>query len=162
VNLYPHQTAQAQHHLSSLSTVNTPPLACRQQCHRRPYSAAPKLHAERCSPQTAGDLTISNHNILNTFKLHTRWIWLFTAHPAELNPVSHMNPTLTKIQSKTCTLFPTSNPLNRFSVSNGSIFGTGRFYRSAWQRPYHIKNRRFFKRTAQLSPPILIREFRAW
>jgi len=26
------------------------------------------------------------------------------------------------------------------SVGNGSIFGTGRFYRSAWQRPYHIKN----------------------
>jgi len=48
------------------------------------------------------------------------------------------------------------------SVSNGSIFGTGRFYRSASQRSYHIKNRRFFKRTAQLSPPILIREYRAW
>jgi len=46
--------------------------------------------------------------------------------------------------------------------SNGSIFGTGRFYRSAWHRPYHIKNRRFFNWTAQLSPPILIRQFRAW
>jgi len=33
------------------------------------------------------------------------------------------------------------------SVSNGSMFGTGRFYRSAWQWPYHIKNRQFFKWT---------------
>ena len=33
------------------------------------------------------------------------------------------------------------------SVSNGSRFGQGGYYRSAWQWPYHIKNRRFFKRT---------------
>jgi len=26
------------------------------------------------------------------------------------------------------------------SVSNGSRFGPGGYYRSAWQRPYHIKN----------------------
>jgi len=30
------------------------------------------------------------------------------------------------------------------SVSNGSSFGPGGYYRSAWQRPYPIKNRRFF------------------
>ena len=45
------------------------------------------------------------------------------------------------------------------SVSNGSILGTAQFYRSAWQWPYHIKNWRFFRWTAQLSSPILIREF---
>ena len=44
-------------------------------------------------------------------------------------------------------------------VSNGSSFGPGRIYRSAWQRPYPIKNRRFFKRTITLRPQILIREF---
>jgi len=48
------------------------------------------------------------------------------------------------------------------SVSNGSSFGPGRFYRSAWQRPYPIKNRRFFKRTITLRPQILIREFSVW
>jgi len=47
-------------------------------------------------------------------------------------------------------------------VSNGSSFGPGRFYRSAWQRPYPIKNRRFFKRTITLRPQILIREFSVW
>jgi len=45
------------------------------------------------------------------------------------------------------------------SVSNGSSFGPGGYYRSAWQRPYPIKNRRFFKRTITLWPQILIREF---
>ena len=59
-------------------------------------------------------------------------------------------------QSKICILTFTT------SVSNGSSFGPGRFYRSAWQRPYHIKNRRFFKRTITLSPQILIREFSVW
>jgi len=48
------------------------------------------------------------------------------------------------------------------SVSNGSSFGPGRFYRSAWQRPYPIKNRRFFKRIITLRPQILIREFSVW
>jgi len=48
------------------------------------------------------------------------------------------------------------------SVSNGSILGTSRLCRSAWQWPYHIKNRGFVLRTAHLSPPILIRHFRAW
>jgi hypothetical protein len=31
------------------------------------------------------------------------------------------------------------------SVNNGTSFGPGRFYRSAWQLPYPIKNRPFFK-----------------
>jgi len=48
------------------------------------------------------------------------------------------------------------------SVSNGSRFGPGRFYRSAWQWPYPIKNRRFFKRTVALWLQILIREFSVW
>ena len=48
------------------------------------------------------------------------------------------------------------------SVSNGSIFGTSQFYMSVCQQPYHIKNRRFSKWTAQLSSPLLIRQFRAW
>jgi hypothetical protein len=48
------------------------------------------------------------------------------------------------------------------SVSNGSSFGPGRFYRSAWQRPYPIKNRRLFKRTIALWLQILIREFSIW
>jgi len=48
------------------------------------------------------------------------------------------------------------------SVSNGSSFGPSWFYRSAGQRPYPIKNRRFFKRTITLRPPILIREFSVW
>ena len=48
------------------------------------------------------------------------------------------------------------------SVSNGSSFGPGGYYRSAWQRPYPIKNRRFFKRTITLRPPILIREYSVW
>jgi len=45
------------------------------------------------------------------------------------------------------------------SVSNGSSFGPGQIYRSAGQRPYPIKNRRFLKRTITLRPQILIREF---
>jgi len=48
------------------------------------------------------------------------------------------------------------------SVSNGSSFGPGRYYRSVWQRPYPIKNRRFFKRTITLRPQILIREYSVW
>jgi len=112
MSLYPHQTAQVQHQLSSLSTVNTPLLACRRQCQRRPFSVAPNFHAERSSPQTAGDLNISNYTIPNTFKFHARRIWLFAARPDTLNPLSVVNSMLTKIQSKTCTRFPTSNTLN--------------------------------------------------
>jgi len=48
------------------------------------------------------------------------------------------------------------------SVSNGSSFVPDRFYRSAWQRPYPIINRRFFKRTITLWLQILIREFSVW
>jgi len=50
----------------------------------------------------------------------------------------------------------------RSSVSNGSTFGTSRFYRSVWQWPCNIKNWRFFMQTVQLSPPIYIRQYRAW
>jgi hypothetical protein len=55
-----------------------------------------------------------------------------------------------------------SELLARVSVSNGSSFGPGQFYRSAWQRPYPIKNRRFFMRTITLRPQILVREFSVW
>jgi len=48
------------------------------------------------------------------------------------------------------------------SVGNGSSFGPGQFYRSLWQRPYPMKNRRFFKRTITFRPQILIREFSVW
>jgi hypothetical protein len=48
------------------------------------------------------------------------------------------------------------------SVSNGSSFGPGGYYRSAWQPSYPIKNRRFYKRTITLRPQILIREFSVW
>ena len=48
------------------------------------------------------------------------------------------------------------------SVSNGSSFRPGQFYRSAWQRSYAIKNWRFFKRTIALWLQILIREFSVW
>jgi len=48
------------------------------------------------------------------------------------------------------------------SVSNGSRFGRGRYYRSAWRRPYPSKNRRFFMRTITLKPQILIRESSVW
>jgi len=109
VSLYPHQTAQAQLQLSSLSTVNTPPLRCRRQCQRRPHSVAPNFHAKRSSPQAAGELNISHYTFLNTFKLQR--IWLFAARPNAFNPLSIINSTLTKIQSKTWTCFPTSNTL---------------------------------------------------
>jgi len=89
-----HQAGQAQHQLWSHSTVYAPLLACCQQCERRPLSFAPNFHGKRCSPQTAGDLNISNYTILNTFKLHTRRIWLFAARPDALNLLSVMNPTL--------------------------------------------------------------------
>jgi len=111
VSLYPHHSAQAQHQLSSLSTVNTPLLACGRQCQRRPLSVAPNFHAERSSPQTAGNLNISNYTIQNTFKLHARRIWLFAARPDALNPLSVVNSMIPKIQSKTWTRFPTSNTL---------------------------------------------------
>jgi len=109
VSLYPHQTAQAQLQLSFLSTVNTPLLTCLRQCQRRPHSVAPNFHAERSSPQTAGDLNISNYIILNTFK--SQRIWLFAVRPDVLNPLSVVISTLTKIQSKPWTRFPTSNTL---------------------------------------------------
>ena len=84
-------------------------LACCWKCQRRPLCIVPNFHAERSSPQTAVDLNISNYTILNTFKWHARRIWLLTAHPDALKPLSVVNSTLTKIQCKTWTRFPTSN-----------------------------------------------------
>jgi len=109
VSLYPNQTAQAQLQLSSLSTVNIPLLPCHRQCQRRPLSIAPNFHADRSSPQTAGNLNISNYTILNTSKLQR--IWLFTERPDALNTLSVVISTLTIIQSKTWTRFTTLNTL---------------------------------------------------
>jgi hypothetical protein len=92
-----HKAAQAQHQLSSLPTVYNPLLACRRKCQRKPLSVTPNFHAERSSPQTAGDLNISNYNILNTFMLRTRRIWLVAASPDALNPLIVVNSMLTKI-----------------------------------------------------------------
>jgi hypothetical protein len=107
MSLYPHRTAQAQHQLCSLSTVNPPLVLCRRQCERRQHSIAANFHAERSSPYTAGDIHISNYTILNTFKLER--IGLFAAHPDVVNPLSVLNPTLTMIGSKAGTRSPTFN-----------------------------------------------------
>jgi hypothetical protein len=101
VSLYPHQTAQPQHQLSSLSTVNTPLLTCCLQWQRRPLFLAPNFGAERSSPQTAGDLSISNCTILNTFKLHTRRIWLCAVYTNTSNLLSIVNSILSKTHLKT-------------------------------------------------------------
>jgi len=71
----------------------------------------PEFHAERSSPQTAGDFNISNYTIRYTFKLHSRRIWPFAVRLNALIPLSVVNSMLTKIQSKTWTHFPTSNTL---------------------------------------------------
>jgi hypothetical protein len=94
----------------SLSTVSTPLLTGRRKCQRRPLSVAPNIHAESSSPQTAGELNISNFTILNTI----RTFRVFAARPNTLNPLSIVKSMLTKIFSKTWTRFPTSN---RFKTS---------------------------------------------
>jgi len=86
-----HQSAQTQHQLLSPSTVYTPLFAICRQCKRRLLSVAPNFYGERSSPQTAGDLIISNYTILNTFKLHTSRVWLFAVHPNSLNTLSTVN-----------------------------------------------------------------------
>ena len=48
------------------------------------------------------------------------------------------------------------------SISNGSSFGPGQFYRSPWQQPDPINNQQFFKWTITLTPQILVREFIVW
>jgi len=85
---------------------------CRRQCQRRPLSVALNFHAERSSLQTAGDLNITNHTILNTFKLYARRIRRFASLPEMMSPLSSFNPPPTKIQLKTWACFPTSNTFN--------------------------------------------------
>ena len=89
----------------------TPLLTCRGQCQRRPLSLSLNFHAERSSPETAGDFNISNYTILKTFKLQAERIWLLAACPNVLNPLNVMISTLTKHHSKTWTRFPTSSTL---------------------------------------------------
>jgi len=123
-----YKAAQALHQLSSFCTQNTPLLACRRQCQRRPISVDSNFHAERSSPQTTGDLNISNYTILNTFKLHARRIWLFAVFPNALNTLSITNSTLTMIQSRTWTLFPTSNmvePSQTWSLNHRHLLCRG-------------------------------------
>jgi len=57
---------------------------------------------------------------------------------------------------------PVESDEDSASLSNGSRFEHGGYYRSSWQQPYHIQNRRFFKQTVQLSPRILVRTFSIW
>jgi len=111
LNLQLHETAQAQCKYSSHSTVNTPLLACYQQCQRRPLSIGPKFHAKWSSPQTAGDLNISNNTILNTFKLHPRGISLLSARLDQLNQLRVSNSTRNRIQCETWMCLPTLNKL---------------------------------------------------
>jgi len=101
---------------------------CYRQCQWRPHLVPPNFHAERSSPQTAGDLNISNYTILNPCKLHARRIWLFAARPDGFNPLSIMNSRPTKIQSKTWTWFPSSNTLNTsttWSINHSHLFCGG-------------------------------------
>jgi len=111
VTLHDHKPALAQHQLLSLSTLNTPQLACPRQCLRWHFSVAPNLHHERRSPQTAGDLNILNDTILNTIKLYARRIRLYRACPIVFNLLSLMNWTLKEIHSMTWMYFPTLNTL---------------------------------------------------
>jgi hypothetical protein len=80
--------------------------------------------------------------------------------PQQWQPGTYPSTTSLPPTLKCCHSF--DGVLIQCSVSNSSSFGPGRFYRSAWQRPYPIKNRRFFKRTITLRPQILIREFSVW
>jgi len=111
VSLHPHQAAQPQRQLWAVPTVNTPRLVCQRECQRWPLSVAPNHHAERWSPQRAGDLNVSHFTIRNTVRLHARCIWQLAAHPDMLNTPSIVNSMLTMIQSMSWTCFPTSNTL---------------------------------------------------
>jgi len=111
ISVHPHQAAQAQHQLLSISTRYTPLVACRPQCQWRPHSVAPNFHPEWCSPQRAGDLNISNYMVLNAFMLHAGGIWQLAARLNEFNPPCVVNSTLTKIQSMTWTHFLRSSTL---------------------------------------------------
>jgi len=109
VSLHQHWAAHAQKQHWSLFTVYSSLFACCRQCQRWPLSVDPNIRADRCSPQTVGDLSISNYPILNTFKLCARRIWWFAVHTNTLNPLSVVNSMLTMIQSKTWMPFPNSN-----------------------------------------------------
>jgi len=119
VSLHPHQTAQAQHQLSSRCTLYTPLLMGSRQHQRRPLSVALNFHAKRRSPQPAGELNISNYTILNTFKFHSRRTSQLATCPDMLNELSLVNSMFTENQLKIWTHFPTSNMLEK--VQNPSL-----------------------------------------
>jgi hypothetical protein len=85
----PHQTAQAQHQLPSLSTVNTTLLPCGRECLRRAHSVALNFRAERSLPQTAGDLNISNYTILNTIQVACQKNLTDHSAPQRVEPAQH-------------------------------------------------------------------------
>jgi hypothetical protein len=101
VSLPNHHAAQARYQLLSVSTVYTQHLECHRQYQGTSLPVAPNCPTQTRSPQTAGDLNISNYTILNTFKLPTGWISLSPADRNGLNPLRMMNSTSTNIQSKT-------------------------------------------------------------
>lgn len=118
MNLHPQQASQYQYQRSSLSTVYTPVVMCRQQFPRIPLSFALNFKAAWSSPQSAGDLYILSYTTLNTIKLQARRIRLFMVHSNVLKPISIVNPTLTTIQSKTWTCFSTLNTLKTLHTSS--------------------------------------------
>jgi len=71
----------------------------------------PKFSSQRSSPHIAGDLNIPNYTILNTFMFDTRKLWLFSACPDALTPLSLMNSMLQKIQLTTWMCLPTLKTL---------------------------------------------------
>ena len=133
--------------------VYTPLIAVRRQCQRTPISIAPNFHAKRRSPQTAGDLIISTYTILNNFLLHARRIWLFAAFPDVLTPLSVLKSSLTKIESKTGTCFPTSNMLqtSRTQSLNHRHLCCGRKYTSAPVIRWSITLLSHFKATLRVA-----------
>jgi len=99
-----------------------------------PFPLTPNFHAERSSPLTAGDLNISHCTILNTFKIHTRRIWLFAVRHKALNPLSIMHSTLRMVQLKAWTLFCTSTKLKTsltYSLSHRHLLCRGRKHTQA-------------------------------
>lgn len=101
--------------------VNTPRFACSQQCQRTPLSVAPNCHSERHFPQTAGDLNLSNHLVMNSIKLHARCLSLFAECPDALNLLSAVNSILNMVQSKSWMRFPTSNSLKSLQTRNVNL-----------------------------------------
>jgi len=120
------------------------------------------LHCRIEETGSPGIVCIVCHQVLRHPSKHgTSWIGKHL--PAKAHIGKLQKSTESEITELTrSTVDETALAIPRSSVSNGSSFGPGGYYRSAWQRPYPIKNRRFFKRTITLRPQILIREYSVW